>query len=103
MKVFSIYDLKAQAFSQPFFMESVGLAIRAFTELLDDKATTVAKYPSDFTLFEIGEFDQRKGILTAHAHHVNLGLAASFVKPAGAEKIADRVLADMQKLKEEVH
>lgn len=56
-KVFSLYDAKAKMFGVPFYMQTVGLAIRALQDLTNDKNTLVNRHPSDFTLYEIGEFD----------------------------------------------
>lgn len=80
MKVFSVFDLKAGAFLPPFFFQSIGLAIRAFTDVVNDAKSSVARYPGDFTLYQIGEFDEVKGVLTPLAQHINLGLASSFVE-----------------------
>lgn len=97
MKVFSIYDGKAQAFAAPFFMPTIGMAVRAFTELVNDKASTVNRYPSDFTLFQVGEFDEQKGIFQNVSPHINLGLASGFVVPVksiglpGMEGLVGRV------------
>lgn len=80
-KVFAIYDGKAGAFMSPFCQPAVGLAVRMFTDLVADEKTTVCRYPSDFTLFQIGEFDDGKGVLAPLEPHLNLGLASAFVDP----------------------
>lgn len=82
IKGFAVFDVKAGNFAPPFFMPSVGLAVRAFTDLVNDVRSTVNKYPGDFTLFQVGEFDDVKGIFIPLAHNVNLGLALEFVKVA---------------------
>lgn len=79
MKVFSIYDGKACAFASPFFMPTIGLALRAFTDLVNDVGSTVKRHPSDYTLFHIGEFDEQKGTFSPVVPHVNLGLASTFL------------------------
>lgn len=79
-KVFSVYDTKAACFGTPFFAVSKGVAIRMFTELANDKRSSVSKYPTDFTLWEIGEFEDIKGTLIPLEHNVNLGFAQEFVR-----------------------
>lgn len=79
-KMFSVYDSKAAVFSVPFFMPSIGLAIRSFTDLSNDPGTMVFKHPEDFSLFVVGEFDDEKGTAVAVSHQ-NLGTAASYKKP----------------------
>lgn len=81
-KMFSVYDSKVGAYLQPFFMRSKGEALRGFQELANDPNTQFAKYPSDFTLFEIADFEERTGKITPHKAKISLGLALNFVKPA---------------------
>lgn len=66
LKVFSIYDVKAEAYSPPFVEKTIGLAIRTFQALANDMNTNVGKYPGDFTLFSVGEFDDSNGSLIAY-------------------------------------
>lgn len=72
MKVFSIYDCKVEAFLQPFFMKSKGEVIRALTTLVEDHTHNFCKYSADFTLFELGEWDEAKGRFTLHATPVSI-------------------------------
>lgn len=80
VKIFSIYDSKVEAFMQPFFMASKGAALRAFTELVNDKTTTISKNPEDYTLFEIGSFDDANGQVDKVITPVSLGIAIEFIK-----------------------
>lgn len=64
-KVFSVYDEKAEAFLQPFFVDTNGLAIRSISECLTDPNHMFSKHSSDFSLFLLGEFDDSTGIMTA--------------------------------------
>lgn len=57
LKMFCIYDAKVEAYMTPFFMRSKGEAIRGFTELVNDGKSNFAKYPADFTLFELGDWN----------------------------------------------
>lgn len=60
-KVFVIYDSKAEAYLPPFFMKSKGEAIRAVTAVANDGSSNFSKYAADFTLFELGTFDDADG------------------------------------------
>ena len=62
LKAFCIHDVKAEAYNQPFFAPAKGAAIRDFTDLVNDGKSMVSKYPHDYTLFEIGNFDSSTGI-----------------------------------------
>ena len=56
-KVFAIYDSKTEAWLQPFFSQSKGHAIRALEGLVSDPQHNFSKYAEDFTLFEVGDWD----------------------------------------------
>ena len=81
LKAFSIYDVKSEAYSPPFFQNTVGLAVRMFTEAANDPETRIAKYPTDFTLMEIGTFDDSSGTIKPHDANVPLGAALEYVHP----------------------
>lgn len=63
MKIFAILDKKALAYNTPFFFPNKGLALRGFEELANDEKSTVNKYPTDFSIWLIGEFDDKLGII----------------------------------------
>mgnify|MGYP000547887757 CR=1 FL=1 len=78
MKAYSIYDSKAEAFNQPFFAEKDGLAIRIFTDHVNNPESIWGKYPHDFTLFHVGHFDSESGSLEPEKTPRNLGMAIEF-------------------------
>lgn len=80
LKMFSIYDAKAEAFSQPFFVPTKGLAIRSFTDAANDPKTNIHLYPEDYTLFELGEFDDAKALFVPLSTPNPIGLAIEFKK-----------------------
>ncbi|QCQ85112.1 nonstructural protein [Blackfly microvirus SF02] len=65
VKIFSVWDSKSKTFSQPFYAMTVGVATRNFTDLVNDPQTQVNKYPDDFTLFELGEFEDSTGKISS--------------------------------------
>jgi len=56
-KMFAIYDEKAEAYLQPFFMPKTAMAIRTIINCINDPDHSFNRHTSDFTLFMIGEFD----------------------------------------------
>ena len=62
--VCTIYDMKAGANLQPFFTPNLEVAKRDFATLVNDASTKFYAFPSDYTLFEIGEFDEVAGEFT---------------------------------------
>jgi hypothetical protein len=77
LKIFTIYDNKANHYSQPFFAKTKAEAIRSFTDLVNDSRSTINKHSSDFVLFEIGEFEELTAEIQA-SQKINLGVAAEF-------------------------
>ncbi len=79
MKVFSIYDSKAMAYTRPFFVQTHGLARRMFADLANDTQHEVGRHPGDYTLFYIGNWDDQTGFITQDNAHENLGVATEFL------------------------
>lgn len=63
LTAFCLLDTKTGMFNAPFFMAHPGQAIRACIDLGQDMGTTVGRHPADFTLCEIGLFDDQTGQL----------------------------------------
>lgn len=80
MKIFCVFDSKVGAFMQPFFMQSKGAAIRGFSELVNDKTHSFGKYPSDFTLFELGSWSDQDAKFVQYATPDSLGIGIEFVR-----------------------
>jgi len=76
LKAFTIYDNKAEAYLNPFFMGTTGEALRAFTDAVNDRNnpnSNLTRHPADYQLFEIGEFENGTGNLLNKEPRVNLG------------------------------
>lgn len=56
MHIIATRDIKANVFSQPEFVPSLGGAIRAFGDACQDTTRTDAlgKHPEDFELYDLG-------------------------------------------------
>lgn len=78
-KVYSIFDSKVGAHLQPFFMQANGAAIRAVTELVKDKTHAFGKFPADYTLFELGTFDNSTGVFDMFPTPRSLGVCVEFM------------------------
>lgn len=78
IQIFSVFDSKAAAFTQPFFSHNLVTGIRAFSDVCQDASHTFAKHPEDFSLFHLGSFDDQSGLLEPFAAPENLGLARQF-------------------------
>lgn len=76
---FSIFDVKADTYSPPFWKPTVGLAIRDFADLANNPDTVVGRHPGDFKLVQVGEFDDQVGGLVPSGQLVSLGFASDHV------------------------
>lgn len=73
--IFSIYDSKAETWSQPMFAHNIAVSLRNFAEAAKSPDCLLSSHPGDFTLFHIGDFNLQTGKLTVLDAAVNLGTA----------------------------
>jgi len=57
LQVFSIFDKKAESFITPFFLVNEQMAIRTFTDCVQDENHMFGKHPEDYILYQLGEWD----------------------------------------------
>lgn len=81
-KLFSVWDSKAEAYLQPFFSRTTGLAIRSFETAICEDGHQFARHPGDYTLFELATFNAATGIFESLATPLNLGVAIQFLPQA---------------------
>ena len=60
-KIVAIYDVKAEAYLKPIFVQSNGVAIRSFAEAVNDGQSDFSKHPEDYSMFALGSFDDSTG------------------------------------------
>lgn len=70
--VYAIWDGKVEAYSPPFIQKTAGQAIRFLTDLVNGQSSDVSKYPQDYDLFQVGEWDENKGQVKPLAANVHL-------------------------------
>ena len=66
--IFSVYDQKAEAYLPPFFIPNAAMAQRTFSEAVNSPSHQFGKHPADYTLIELGTFDDGKA--TIHPHEI---------------------------------
>jgi hypothetical protein len=84
VKIFAIRDAKADAFLQPFFSPTKGTAIRAFSDAVNDSQSQFFKYPDDFTLFELGTFNDSTGGIELLKQPLAIGNSLEFKREIAA-------------------
>lgn len=61
--IYSVYDKKAECFSQPFNMVNDAVAMRVIKNCVRDKTHNYGQNPEDYALYKIGTFDDVVGEL----------------------------------------
>lgn len=61
IKIFSIFDSKAQAYLPPFLLPNEEMAKRVFRDCANDTNHQFGKHPADYTLFHLGAFSDENG------------------------------------------
>lgn len=64
-KLYVVYDSKSETYTHPTVNPARGQAIRSFADAVngDPSSSVLASHPEDFTLFEIGTFDNQTGLI----------------------------------------
>lgn len=82
MKIFTIFDSKADYYLPPFFARTNAEAIRTFSQAVNDSSHHIGQNHADFTLFYIGDYDETTGFVDggrddSRIHH-SLGNGVDF-------------------------
>lgn len=64
MILVSVLDKKAEAFGPVFTSRNTAIATRDFSQACNDKQSNINKFPEDYCLVLLGEFNEEKGIIT---------------------------------------
>ncbi len=79
LKIYTVFDSKPHAYLPPFFMKSNGEAVRAFSDTVNNPESSFNKHPEDYTLFELGNYDESTGKIETFDAMVALGNAVEFL------------------------
>lgn len=66
IELFSVYDLAAKRYIDPFPAPTIEFALRGFKEACQTEGHQFTKFPEDYVLYHIGTFDAEAGDLTGH-------------------------------------
>ena len=76
--LFTVFDVAAGSFLDPFVAPSVEYAIREFRRVVNQEGHQFNQFPQDYTLFYCGKFDVPSGKLEA-IEPQSLGVAVTFL------------------------
>lgn len=63
MKIYAIKDIAIEAFGQPIFVRAQGQAVRSFMDECKNPESQLNKYPNDYELYYIGEYQDETGTI----------------------------------------
>jgi len=78
--IYSVHDSKALAYLPPFFMHNKNMAIRSFQDAVQDDGSSFHRHPEDYSLWELGEFDDNTGEIIYHTPHKALGTGLDYIQ-----------------------
>lgn len=80
MTVFAIYDSGVSTWMVPIFARNKGEIMRSFIEAVNNPESKFFKHPADYTLFEIGTWDDDKCVFDLLKTPVRLGVAIEYLQ-----------------------
>lgn len=63
LRMYVVYDSKAEIYTHPSFLPTRAVAVRQFAELVNDGKHEFSRHPEDYSLFELGTFDDGSGLI----------------------------------------
>ena len=79
MKIVIIRDIKANAYGNPIFVNSLGGAVRSFgDEVSKTDGNPIATHPEDFELYYAGDFEPETGEFTIRQKFEQIALASNY-------------------------
>ena len=78
-QMITIHDCKAQMYKTPLYFKTLGMAKRAWLDILNDPETEFARHPADYTLIHLGTFDDDTGVCDLLTPAQSLGSGQEFL------------------------
>lgn len=78
--VMSVFDEKATVYGTPIFVPNRGVAVRSFSDAVQESGSQFAKHAGDYKLYCLGEFDNVSGELIKLSAPEFVCHAVDFVK-----------------------
>lgn len=81
--VFCIFDSGIQTWLPPIYARNKGDMLRQFSDAVNNPQSNLFKHPGDYTLFEVGKWNDDKCEFDLLKTPLKLGVAIEFVKQGG--------------------
>lgn len=79
-KVFTIFDAATKTYSPPMLYRTIEEAIRVFRREVNEPTSQLSRYPADYSLFELGTFDDETSIFQCHMTPMRVASAHELVQ-----------------------
>jgi len=76
--IYSLYDDKAKCYANIFTSANDFTALRSLAAAAQDTSSEIFRFPTDFTLYQLGTWDDSNGTITSNPEAINLGKASQF-------------------------
>lgn len=82
LQICCVRDVRGGVFGNPFFVTSIGMAMRQFEDEVNrpEETNTMYKHPEDFELYHLGTFDSRTAQLVSYESPLQLSEGRSCVR-----------------------
>jgi hypothetical protein len=100
MSVFSIYDSATEAWSPPLFVKSKGEIMRWFTDAVNDVNVKFCRHPADYTLFELGTWDDDNCGFSLLKAPIRLAVGIELQMPEVAQALKEAVISSIKSREE---
>lgn len=74
LKIYSVRDSKTEAFARPFFLQNDQVMHRAILGAKMDTESAMSKHAEDYSVYEIGTFDEDSGQIESKPPEFKLNL-----------------------------
>jgi len=79
---YAVYDSKAKCYLPPFTIHRAEMAQRIFSDCINSTDHQWGKHPADYTLFEVGIYDDETGLIKPYEAPVTKGNGLQYVQIA---------------------
>jgi len=79
VEIFTVFDSAAKRYLEPFFAETIEVAMRMFGSLVAKEGHQFNRFPEDYSLFHIGSYDAMTGGVSPLREPHSLGVALAYV------------------------
>lgn len=80
IQLYAVHDSKAHAYMSPILSHNNEMAIRSFSNSVNDPNSEFHKNPLDYSLFHIGTYDDETSLITSKAPPEMLTTADQTIK-----------------------